>query len=178
METSSKMATSLFSNWILPVCIFPLFLLAGCESVEPGKTLPADISISKTDAYAPAGIHIIPLTKFIHTDPQHYPQLKVYIELTDSFGSNMKGPAVFRFELYEYAPRSGEPKGKRVFIWQDVVLQDAEINNGYWRDFLRCYEFVLDLDFEPKKGGKFILLANCFSETGKRLTYEFITEYK
>ena len=57
-------------------------------------------------------------------------------------------------------------------------MTSAKVNNEYWRDFLRCYEFVLDLDFEPEKGGKFILLTNCFSETGKRLTYEFITEYK
>ena len=36
-----------------------------------------------------------------------------YVSLMDVFGSQIKGPAVFRFELYEKVVRSSEPKGNK-----------------------------------------------------------------
>ena len=77
----------------------------------------------------------------------------MYAALRDSFGSCLKAPGVFRFELYEYVQYSSEPKGKRIIIWPDIDLTDAAENNEYWNDFLRAYEFSLDLEQDMNQRG-------------------------
>ena len=97
-------------------------------------------------------------------------QLQVYVDLLDSFGSRIKSPGKFRFELYEFVSRSGQSKGKRIFIWPDVVLFDAEDNNEYWQDYLRSYVFSLKTDFRVVAGRDYILEATCLTGDGRRIT--------
>jgi hypothetical protein len=113
----------------------------------------------------------MPLTGFINTDTIRQISIKPYVSLLDSFGSQIKSPGVFRFELYQRAVRSAEPKGRRVVIWQDVDLTDPDVNNEYWRDFLRAYEF--DLPFELDLNQSYILQVTCMCPNNRRLTDEF-----
>jgi len=122
--------------------------------------------------YAPAKVEILPLTEFVGLDsPDQSPQIDVYVGLSDSFGSQIKSAAVFRFELYERVQRSAEPKGRRVAIWPDFDLAAIAENNNYWRDFLRAYEF--NLDFQPEADHSYILQVTCLCPSGRRISTEF-----
>ena len=99
-------------------------------------------------------------------------KIKVYVNLTDSFGCQQKTPGVFRFELYEIVHRAANPKGRRITIWPDINLTDPSENNKFWRDFLRAYEF--DLDFEPAAAQGCMLEVTCLCPNGKRLSADFI----
>ena len=142
-----------------------LILIAGCQ--QNGQTSQSQTEAQLNDYYgfAPAKIKIISLTEFLDDS-----SLKIYIDLVDKFGSRIKSPAVFRFELYEYVERSAEPKGRRIFLWPDIDLTPAKANNDYWQDFLRAYEFNMDLDFELEDGKTYILQTFCRTPPGKRLT--------
>ena len=152
-----------------------IFLLAaaGCGQL-PGRTSKADNDLNKLSAYsrfAADRINIMPLTEFINTDNIRQISIKPYVSLLDSFGSQIKSPGIFRFELYQRVLRSAEPKGKRVVIWQDINLTEPALNHEYWRDFLRAYEF--DLPFELDVNQSYILQVTCLCPNGRRLSVEF-----
>ena len=149
----------------------------GCEQSKRPPEIPfqTDISpdmLSIYTSYVPVKIDIMPLTEFVDTGDTQQSQINIYISLIDPFGSQIKSPGVFRFELYEYMQRSAEPKGKRAMIWPDVDLTDPVTNNDSWRDFLRAYEF--DLDFQPPNQQSCVLQVTCFCPNGKRLPAEFV----
>ena len=166
-------------NVIWRVLFFAFLLVkAGCESVPVATELPAgagndaDADVSIYTCYAPVKIDILPLTEFVRVDnAEEGPKIKVYVSLLDSFGCQIKWPAVFRFELYERVLRSSEPKGRRAVIWPDVDLTEQGANNTYWQDFLRAYKF--DLDFEPQSNRSYILQVTCLYTSGRRLSAEF-----
>ena len=156
------------------------FINIGCEQPKP----PAEIQ-AKTDndndrlscyaRYAPVKIDIMPLTEFVSPGDTKQSKINIYVSLLDPFGSQIKSPGMFRFELYEYMQRSSEPKGKRVVIWPDVDLTDPATNNDYWRDFLRTYEFSLPC--EQANSQDYILQATCLCPNGKRLSSEFTLKH-
>jgi len=163
---------------------YPIFLacVLTCTSCQPGESAaPAvaenedgPIVAAPCTLYAPVKIDIAPLTEFVPADQTHKPLIKLYVSLLDQFGSCVKSPGSFRFELYEHVPRSAESKGKRLAIWprSDLLdLNDPSTNNDYWRDFLRAYEFTLPLD-QPAAGSH-ILQVTYFCATGRRITSEF-----
>lgn len=148
----------------------------GCQ-MHLFKTSPSadanDVDIlSVYSDYAPTRINIIPLTEFISGDDTRQDVISLYVSMLDSFGSQIKSPCIFRFELYQRVQRSADPKGKRVIIWPDVDLTDPIKNSEYWRDFLRAYE--ISLPFELLSGQSYILQVTCLCPTGKRLSSEFV----
>ena len=152
------------------VCLF--LACAGCQpeaSLDKASSSPKKLAAYR--AYYPAKIQILPLTEFVIDQPAQEPGLRIYVSLLDSFKDQMKSPGVFRFELYNYVPRSAEQKGRRIMIWPDIDLTDAAENNKYWKDFLRAYKF--SLNFEPAPNQTYILQATCLSPNGKRLLNEF-----
>ena len=163
------------------VCLLTMFLGgAGCEQM-PGLTGPAtqtDDDFKRLSVYshfAPAKINIMPLTEFISPGDARQANINLYVSLLDSFGSQIKSPCVFRFELYQKVQRSSEPKGRRVIIWPDIDLTDLVENDEYWRDFLRAYEF--NLPFELRLGRtnqSYILQVTSLCPTGRRLSDEFV----
>ena len=159
------------------VCLLAMLLAnAGCEQLPglPGLTDKTSNDFKKLSVYsrfAPAKINIMPLTEFISAGSTQQVKIKPYVSLLDSFGSQVKSPAVFRFELYQRVLRSAEPKGRRVIIWPDIDLNDPAANNEYWRDFLRAYEF--DLPFEPDANQSYILQITCLCPNGRRFSAEF-----
>jgi hypothetical protein len=157
-----------------------VLLVVGCRWLSPvTEQIPKpgkgpDISVYTV--YAPVKIGIMPLTEFRRTqNAQDQAKLSVYLSLLDSFGCQKKFPGTFRFEMYEHLQRSAEPKGKRIAIWPDIDLSDPAENNLYWRDFLRAYQF--DLDVQPQPGQSYILQATFLCPTGKRLSAEFALKY-
>ncbi len=150
--------------WIF--CSLLFLFQAGCEQShivsEPATTT----------TFAPAKVHILPLTEFTHvSDAEEQQKIKIYISMLDSFGSQIKTPGIFRLELYEYVQRSAEPKGKRVAIWPDIDLTEPAANNKYWMNFLRAYEF--NYPFEPKGDKSYMLQVTCLRPDGRRLYAEF-----
>ncbi|MBN2180358.1 MAG: hypothetical protein JW715_00480 [Sedimentisphaerales bacterium] len=121
--------------------------------------------------YSPKEVDIIPLTGFVNSGDVQQSQINLFVSLLDSFGSEIKSPCVFRFELYEKVQRSAEPKGRRINIWPDIDLTESNINNKYWRNYLRAYEF--NLPFAPAGSQTYILEVTVLCPTGKRLTSDF-----
>lgn len=130
-----------------------------------------ELQIYTYSSFAPDKIEIIPLTEMT-IDSRQNAIIKVYVSLLDAFNCQKKWPGIFRFELYQRVLRSAEPKGKRLFIWPDIELTEATVNNIYWLDFLRAYEF--NLEFEPAANQDYILQATCLLPDNKRLSTELI----
>ncbi len=165
---------------VLRIFFFAFLLMgAGCQLPLLHDNSSTDVNdvdmLSVYSRYAPAKIDIMPLTEFIGGDDINQNNVSLYVSLLDSFGSQIKSPCVFRFELYERVQRSAEPKGRRVIIWPDIDLTDPDKNNEYWRDFLRAYE--IDLPFEPAEGQSYILQVTSLCPNGKRLSSEFILKH-
>jgi hypothetical protein len=161
---------------VLPFC--------GCAQPQGQVPPPARPSVAKTggdiaaptavaaDSFAPVRIDILPLTEFSGLAENGLnTTLNVYVALLDAFGSPIKTPGTLRFELYEYIPRSAAPKGQRTAIWPDIDLTGPVENNQRWRDFLRAYEFELDVRADRSK--TYVLEATCLCPDGKRLTCEY-----
>ena len=155
-----------------------LLLGAGCESVQvssgPQPKPDPGSDVALYSHYAPAKLDIIPLTEFAGTDQSGRTlQINLYISLLDSFGSQIKSPGIFRFELYEYVQRSAQPKGARLFLWPDIDLTNPAKNNEYWQDFLRAYQFTLD--FEPQTANQaYVLQVTCLCPHGSRLSSDIL----
>lgn len=145
-------------------------LLEGCvqgtsvSGDENGEDLPIGC------VYGVETIHIVRLTELkLESQDAAGSQLQVYLDVLDSFGSRIKAPGKFRFELYDFVSRSGQSKGKRLYIWPDIVLFDAQDNNEYWQDYLRLYVFSLKTDFRVVAGTEYILDVTCLTGDGKRI---------
>ena len=171
-----KVATEILQVFL---CIL-FFINAGCEqpTSSPGPSAKTDNdfnSLSVCTNYAPEKIDILPLTEFISAGDALQTTINLYVSLLDPFGSQIKSPGIFRFELYEYVQRSAEPKGKRIVLWPDVDLSDPAQNNEKWQDFLRAYEF--NLPFEQAGNQSYILQATCLCPNGRRLSSEFTLKH-
>lgn len=172
---------------VLLLIFFSIF--AGCEQPKTQIEIPpnTDISIDMLSiytSYVPVKIDIMPLTEFVNASDTQQSSIIIYVSLLDPFGSQIKSPGMFRFELYEHMQRSSEPKGKRAIIWPDVDLTDPitnndywldltdpVTNNDYWRDFLRAYEFSFPCEQTGNKD--YILQVTSLCPNGKRLSSEF-----
>ena len=153
------------------VIIVSVLLTCGCDHMGVDKSAcpedPAELGVYS--GYTPAEINILPLTK-IEAGDKGSMAIRAYVSLMDGFGSQIKMPGQFRFELYEKVARSSEPKGKRVVMWPDFDLQTPGDNNRHWQDFLRTYKF--DLDFQSQKGRHYVLQVTYMCPSGKRLAAE------
>ncbi|MGA2171854.1 MAG: hypothetical protein ABSG82_02415 [Sedimentisphaerales bacterium] len=151
--------------------LLPLVFYAGCTGLPSASTTPA--GPQPCTRYGSERVDIIPLTSLVHApDAGRNPSINAYVCLLDSFDSQIKAPAVFRFELFEQLQRSADPKGKRLVIWPDIDLTDPAINNNHWQDFLRAYLFSLPLEKPP--ADTCILHITCFCPSGKRLYADFL----
>ena len=161
-------------TWLLLLTL--LLNIIGCEQPKPPVEISekidnSDDNLSIYTRFVPVKIDIMPLTEFVDAGDAQQPTINIYVSLIDSFGSQIKSPGMFRFELYEYIQRSAEPKGKRTVIWPDVDLTDPVTNNDSWRDFLRAYEFSFPC--EQTNSQDYILQVTCLCPNGKRLSSEF-----
>jgi hypothetical protein len=161
-------------SWILTLTL--LFVNISCK--QPAETDETTVimtnivdKLSSYTHYAPSKVDIMPLTEFVGPGDTQRSKINVYVGLLDQFGSQIKSPGVFRFELYEHVSRLAKGKGRRVLIWPDIDLTDPVTNNDSWLDFLRAYQFSLPCELSEKQG--YILQLTCMCPNGKRLTAEF-----
>jgi hypothetical protein len=154
-------------KYIISVLALSFILLCwGCE--EQTQTRQADfpaVEVQKTCLFMPEKIKLNQLTEF----SQDW-RITAYVDVLDQFSSRLKAAGIWRFELYEYVPRSAESKGSRIYIWPDIDLTDAKVNFGYWQDYLRCYKFDLNYDIELAGDKTYILQVVCFTADAKRIT--------
>ena len=148
---------------------FLVFFQSGCEENSAVKEVITVDNHLSNDYFA-VKVEILSLTEYTKKEKN----VRAYVSLTDNFGSQIKTPGIFRFELYERILHSAEPKGKRVAIWDDIVLKDASLNHSYWRDFLRAYEF--SLPFKSANGQDCILEVTFMNPDGTRLSNDYILQ--
>lgn len=120
--------------------------------------------------YHPENIKISPLTSIVKTNGNNI-NLRVYVNMLDSIGLQVRSPAIFRFELYQNLQRTSDTKGKRIAIWPDIDINLDKENQEYWKDFLRSYEFTLPFPYPTD--AKYVLLLTCITPDGKRIYTEF-----
>ena len=160
------------------IILLALLFLGGCEPPSQGPVSPVGRGDDILCAYTAQAVSVIGLTEMVedHTGDDRI-KVKVYLELLDSAGSSIKAPGTFRFELYEFVPRSAQPKGKRIVVWTDLDLTGLEKNNHYWQDFLRAYRFDLGANFKPSTSETYMLEATCMTGAGTRLNDVYQLKY-
>jgi hypothetical protein len=171
-------------DWRSAICIAGVACLLGCCGCRTASKTPPSAPVQTAEAtsqavaqqpvavpsgFGPAKVSILPLTEIrgaagIGQDAT----LTVYMAMLDAFGCPIKAPCTLRFEIYEYVRRSAQPKGQRLRIWPDIDLTNPTVNNESWRDFLRAYEFRLDV--RANRDQTYILEATCLGPDGKRLS--------
>jgi len=176
---SSGRVYSFFCGFLL---LTSFFFSGGCETPPQLAPVAPPIAGRATQVvptfeappsgFGPAKITILPLSEITGAGGVGQDaRLNVYVALVDAFGSPIKAPCSLRFELYEYVPRSAQSKGQRLMIWPDIDLTRPADNHRFWRDFLRAYEFTLDLRVERDK--TYILEATYMGSDGRRLSGEW-----
>ncbi len=156
------------------IILFLLLFFSGCSQTGHVAGIGTENEpniISIYAQYSPVKIDVLPLTEFSVNQETGQSEIDLYISLLDSFGYQIKSPCTFRFELYPRIQRSSQAKGGRIKIWPDADLIDSKVNNEYWRNFLRAYEF--HLPFAPQPGQTYILEVTCMCLNNTRISSEF-----
>jgi hypothetical protein len=161
--------------------VFAFVFYAGCSTTPPGADSSPSLSLfrdsSPCSRFGPARIDVQPITSIAPASASdREAAINAYIGLIDAFDSQIKAPAIFRFELFQRLQRSADPKGKRLIVWPDIDLTDPAANNNLWRDFLRAYLFTLPL--EKSSADNCILHVTVICPSGKRLIADFIVRSK
>ncbi len=150
--------------------------ISGCHPTHlatPKGSLTSSQIPAYLVAFGPKQLSLMRWTEIIGQDNGVSPfKIKIYASLLDSFGVQIKSPGTFRFELYERTRRSAQIRGKRLILWPDVELMEADINNQYWQDYLRSYQFTFDIN-TPLTDKDYVLQATFFLPDGNRLTAEY-----
>lgn len=159
------------------VCILTVYVLAflaGCD------TAPAPVSTGNPpcSGFSVASIHIAGLTQFLSGGENGSQVIRAFIELRDAYDSKIKAPVTLRFDLYGYVPHSSDPRGKHLQTWPDFDLQDPPANQLYWRDYLRAYEFSLEVKPPVFPEGSYLLDVTCMTEEPKRISASYVLQVK
>ena len=162
------------------VCIV-LLLSLGCEEFSQTAAPSQRIEVDTDNIYGPyqpQRVELNGLTRFIISDNgQDQPILKAHVDVIDRFGSRIKSPMQIRFELFEFSPRSSDPKGPRIYLWQDINLLDPHANQENWNDYLRTYIFQLPCRVSLKSGTSFMLQTTCIRPDNRRIMSEARISY-
>ncbi len=147
------------------LCIFALILLCGCA--PDGATAGSHSRQSNGVCFAPAAVAINRLSEITMIDDYNdYAKIKLFVDVTDEFGDNMKAPGEFRFELYEHRGLSVNNIGSRIYDWPAVDISNIDINQSCWQDSLRTYMFNLNIDRKLNKGSKYVVSVTFINDAG------------
>jgi len=140
-------------------------MLAGCQTTQ----VPAQSDVQSAENVSIERVRISALTEFVAepADPDKV-RLKVLLECLDALGAPVPAPGVIRFELYEFHPLSSDPRGRRLWIWPEKDLTEADNADQYWKALLRGHEFYLPLDPVPRLEEKYVLEATCIDGQRRR----------
>jgi len=130
-------------------------LLGGCPPPAPAPSdvpYPINLTLPKT-------IRLHPFTGTrVFDDAGGTRGIDVRVEALDHYGDSTKAFGRFRFELYEFLPRSADPKGRRLSAW-DIDLNDPRANFVHWDGITRTYQFKLQWGRGIPVGERFVLVA-------------------
>ena len=162
----------------LLVVLLGLVVSAGCEQEIRTSSTPSGRKLDILSAYTASSVSIMGLTEIVpDAENSNKAKLRVYVDVLDSEGIRIKAPGVFRFELYQFVPRSSNPMGKRLKLWEDIKLLGQAENNARWRDFLRAYQFDLDLEFGSVRSSDYVVQVMFTTTSGKRLYNNYHLKY-
>ena len=174
LRVSSKGSSRIVSVTTAMAFLCLLCIVAGCDGQRVFRLPARADKLSVYASYAAVEVEIMALTELVVGDSEdESKKIKAYVSLVDFFGCQVKGPGVFRFELYRRVRHRSEPKGKRVAIWPDIDLIRLDKNNEYWQDFLRAYEFELDFEGAAADEQGYVLQVTCTCPGGRRLLAEY-----
>lgn len=189
LRISNLFRVSHFGFRICGLLTLVLLVCCSCETPTPSQSAtppqaetappatvekPSQPAVSQPAAVVPTGfgpakVSVLPLSEITgFGGAGRGAKLSVYVALLDAFGCPIKAPCTLRFELYEYVRRSAQAKGQRLNIWPDIDLTHPAENHKSWRDFLRAYEFQLDV--QADRDITYILETTCLSPDGRRLS--------
>ncbi|MGE4285060.1 MAG: hypothetical protein AB7F23_00415 [Phycisphaerae bacterium] len=138
-----------------------VFAVSGCggPAVSSGS-----VRNVRFEGFAPAGIYISPLTKVEAVSGGY--NVRMYVELTDSYKSRIKYPGRMRVELFDKKPQSAAGRGERIYMWDELDLTRPSENNKLWRDSLRSYELNLLVPADRVTPGEHITEVSLISNAG------------
>lgn len=155
--------------------VFLTVFLLGCQT-EP---LSVAVVVPSCSGFSIASVELIGLTQLIGTPEGSNSQtIRVFAELRDAYDSKLKAPATFRFSLCSYMPHQSDPKGIQLQTWPDFRLTEPHTNHLYWRDYLRAYEFVLEVQPPISPEGTFLLEVTCLTPEPKRIQSFYVLQAK
>jgi hypothetical protein len=161
---------------LLIICVWLIFAV-GCEPAANSADMQTADPNSPLfcETYLPVRVKTLPLSRIVRF-PDGSGRVNAFVDLRDGFESRVKAPAQFRFELYEYVPRSVRQEGKRLKLWKQIDLRDNKTNTAYWRGHLRSYEFLLDIGAGLQAERKYVLEATVTTVRGVRLSDSVVIE--
>ena len=162
---------------VLAISCLAFFSGCGEPPVVPDKSV--EVKVKGGCLFQIDRAHVIGLTSIeSKPDDDSSSVLTVYLSLQDSFASSIKVPAIFWFELYEYVPRSPNPRGTRLYLSGEIDLNSLSVNNDYWEDFLRAYKFTMDATVKYDPSATYVLQITCVTPDGRRLMETFYLNKK
>ena len=158
-------------------CLYLLIgALAGCHPTHMSNTNGSQAQqplSSVWSDYAPRQLQLMRWTEITCQDSDTSSlKIVIYASLLDAYGNQIKAPGTFRFELCERTRRSARILGKRHQRWTDIQLINPRENQNHWQDYLRAYEFELNID-NPLLVKDYVLQATFFLPNQNRLTAEY-----
>jgi len=166
-------------GFVVPAVIFGMFfvvffaaVLQGCRGGAKPPAPTVQPIIGPLSLLLPKRVKIHPFTG-TRTFEEHggVKGIIVRIQLMDSYDDPIKGFGDFRFELYEFRPYSQNPKGKKIAIWEESLMQPKK-NLLHWDKITRAYKFKLQRNSEMPQGNKYVLVAVFSSPYSERLFAE------
>ena len=167
MENNLTKHSRLVLRLVLTGTVFGGLAMAGCDDVNNlyvAKPVPAPVNLT------------LPKTITIHefTNTRTFDEaggvlgIDARVEALDSFGDTTKAFGDFRFELYKYKPDAPDPRGVRVMVWEEKLMDPKE-NRIHWDEINRAYQFKLECDNGLPVGDKFVLVVTFSSPFTERI---------
>jgi hypothetical protein len=139
--------------------------------------MPND-QLNQLELLIPQQIQVLPFTKARSFDSDEMPDgIIVVLAATDVFGDHVKAVGDFRFELYEFRPASGDPKGRRLGFWEQPIRTVADHTN-HWDAFTQTYEFELYWDSSLQTDKRYVLQTMYMGPGEKRLFDEYVFDFR
>lgn len=151
------------------ISVLILVFLAGCRTADfpsphvgQGQAKPAKVGGCGFEA---ARVAISPLTQAVKISGGY--RIDLYPEIEDNYNCRIKAPGVFRVELFEKRKLSSDPRGERIYYWEDIDLTDPEVNNNLWQDTLRSYLLNLAIPDSYINASEYILEVSFNSQDSR-----------